>query len=204
MFKLQCLKRCSKLSPPLQLPLDWYKTLIKFYLVLQWSSAAAGALSSWAWPVWVLCGGGAVWRLVSCLAAAAAVDCSGSGSGWEETGERQRSESRRPAPGSLALAGGMRPHRHTGTGDMSWLGITSPRPPINKLKISLSSGGGGESAVSIFTVYRAAVCAVCWPGCCVNIECPGSVNNLVANVRMTRRPILHPSRHGWLLLPRSD
>ena len=146
----------------------------------------------------MLCGGGAVWRLVSCLAAAAAVDCSGSGSGWEETGERQRSESRRPAPGSLALAGGMRPHRHTGTGDMSWLGITSPRPPINKLKISLSSGGGGESAVSIFTVYRATVCAVCWPGCCVNIECPCSVNNLVANVRMTRRPILHPSRHGWL------
>ena len=34
--------------------------------------------------------------------------------------------------------------------------------------------------------------------CCVNIECPCSVNNLVADVRMTRRPILHPSRHGWL------
>ena len=35
--------------------------------------------------------------------------------------------------------------------------------------------------------------------CCVTIECPCSVNNLVADVRMTRRPILHPSRHGWLL-----
>ena len=34
--------------------------------------------------------------------------------------------------------------------------------------------------------------------------CPCSVNNLVADVRMTRRPILHPSRHGWLLLPAGE
>ena len=167
MFKLWCLKRCSKLSPPLQLPLDWYKTLIKFYLVLQRSSAAAGALE----------------LLSQCQCCVVVVQCGASSAVWPPLPlvpllrlwlrlrrnwreERQRSESRRPAPGSLALAAATPPHWHTG--DMSWLGITIPRPPINKLKIAsaLAVAGNLQWAFTLFTEQQ---CVLTW--CDVSLQC---------------------------------